>query len=241
MPSVTPAAPGDDRSDDSVDERLARSAAAVEDFLLGLRDAIARMAGDTAARLDPTRDPVPADLVAAVEPSAADVLADDRVLGAGFVADPDAFSGTSLLAWWQGERRVRVAQPVSLGRDADYRSKEWFRTPLRAGGLHVTGPYLDYVCSDEFVLTLTLPLEDRRGVVLGLAGADVLAETLEQVLGPALAPGAVLVNRHDQVVVAGGGRWFAGDRVDRRAYDRSRACRDLPLTVLSSSRTAGRA
>lgn len=231
MTTATSAEPGGSRRH----AELRVSTDAVEAFLLGLRDAIATMADDTVARLDDSRVPLPAELVEAVEPSAQRVLVDPRVLGAGFVADPEALGGRALLAWWQGEGRTRVPQPVGLGRDVDYRTKEWFSTPLRAGGLHVTGPYLDYVCSDEFVLTLTMPVQDRQGRVLGLAGADVLAETLEQVLAPALGPGAVLVNRHDQVVVAGGGRRFAGDRVDRDAYDMSRACRDLPLTVLSSS------
>ncbi|MCH1866902.1 cache domain-containing protein [Nocardioides sp. CFH 31398] len=215
---------------------------AAEEFLLGVGAAVGGMAAEVARRMGEdgptgtTRVVTPAGTSALVRPLAESVLGDPRVLGAGFVGDPDALGGVPLLAWWQGEHRTPVTQPVTLGRDADYRSKEWFRATMTEGGLHVTGPYLDYVCSDEFVLTLTTPVVGTEGTVWGLAGADVLAETVERVLAPAfVAAGALLLNRHDQVVVAGAGRAFAGDRLTDDRFDLRRECRGLPLVVAGRS------
>lgn len=55
---------------------------------------------------------------------------------------------------------------------------------------------MDYICSDEYVVTCTVPVvvDDR---VVGVAGADLLAETLERLLVPVLRnEGATLLGDH---------------------------------------------
>jgi len=209
---------------------------AVEE-LLGALGAQLTEAGLVVARDLPRRDGVAptADEVFAVaqEPSRT-VLGDPRVLGAGFVAHPDlAVDATYLLAWWQGEQREPIAEPTALRRSVDYSLKEWFTAPLASGAPHVTGPYVDYVCTDESVVTVTTPVL-AAGEVLGVMGADVLADTVERELGGVFAgAGVCLVNARDRVVVAGPARVFAGDPLATEDGGGARLrCGDLPLWVV---------
>lgn len=167
------------------------------------------------------------------KPLALTLLEDPRVLGGGFVAAPGLLVDEEhLLAWWQGEDRELMSGSAALGRSADYSRQEWFRTPRRTGRLHVTGPYIDYVCTDEFVLTTTVPVMSG-GQLLGVMGADVLAETLErELLATFRASRATLVNHHDRAVLSGDPHVFAGDPVSRSAYTTALPCEGLPLTVL---------
>ena len=107
------------------------------------------------------------------------------------------------LAWWQGEDLTLLAERgVPLGHHVfDYTRHEWFQTPLTTGERHVTGPYVDYVCTDEYVLTATVPvLVDGR--MAGVAGADTRLETFEELMRSSLTGDVVLVNGHDRCVVA---------------------------------------
>ena len=167
-------------------------------------------------------------------PLAYGLLDDPRVLGGGFVAAPGVLSdGAHLLAWWQGENKEPISASAALQRAADYTRQEWFRTPQRTSRLHVTGPYVDYVCTDDFVLTTTVPVT-RDGEMLGVMGADILAETLESEMLIAFRDaGATLVNHHDRVVLSGQARTFAGDIVDRSNFTVVLPCDALPLTVIA--------
>lgn len=208
------------------------------------RSAVERSFTDLGARLTASGDqlaaglgsthPTSDEVLTATRPLALDLLADPRVLGAGFVAAPGLLvDEPHLLAWWQGEDKDLISVSAALARSADYSRQEWFRTPRRTGRLHVAGPYIDYVCTDEFVLTTTVPVL-RDGELLGVMGADVLAETLEAELLPAFRrAGATLVNHHDRVVLSGDPRTFAGDPVDRAAFSTVLPCTGLPLAVIA--------
>ncbi|WP_370249749.1 cache domain-containing protein [Nocardioides sp.] len=206
---------------------------AVETFFAPLLASLARSADAIAPLFD--GPPIASDIVLReVEPRARDVLAAGPAVGAGFVVIPGLLSDlTHLLAWWQGDAGERMAESAALVQSAEYAHQEWFRTPLRTGEVHVTGPYVDYVCTDEFVLTTTLPVV-RAGRPLGVMGVDVLAETLERVLAPTfIAAGATLVNHHSRAAVSGDPTVFAGDRIDRSAFALALPCAGLPLTVLA--------
>ena len=175
-----------------------------------------------------------------VEPLAAATLAEHPVVGAGFVAAPGWLSDRELyLAWWQGEEQQPLAERgVPLGHHVfDYTRHEWFTTPLATGARHVTGPYVDYVCTDEYVLTATLPVH-VGGVMVGVAGADTRLETFEQLMREPLRDGGdvVLLNRHDRCVVAADPLLRSGQKVDPAAYARSVPLDGLPFRVLSSRR-----
>lgn len=190
---------------------------------------------DAAAGLFAAGDVRSEALSTAVEPLARDVLARHPVVGAGFVAGPSALVDEALfLAWWQGEAPQPLAQtgaPCS-GAPLDYTRHEWFRVPRATGERHVTGPYVDFVCTDEYVMTSTAPvLVD--GALVGVVGADTLLETFESLLlGSVRRAGATLVNHHGRTVMSADPHLPAGRLVDPVAFEHSVPCGDLPLTVL---------
>lgn len=172
----------------------------------------------------------------AVEPDARALLGRGTALGAGYVAGRDALADRQLyLAWWQGDDQQLLGEseaPAS-GDPFDYTRREWFRVPHETGSRHVTGPYVDYVCTDEYVVTCTMPVRVGERMV-GVVGADVLVETLESLLLPVLsAAGATLVSHHGRAIVSADHRRAPGTIYDlAEARDRT-DCPGLPLAVVA--------
>lgn len=173
-----------------------------------------------------------------VEPTTTAALAAHPVVGAGFVAAPGWLTDRDLfLAWWQGEdRRPLAERGVPIGNHVfDYTRHEWFQTPLTTGRRHVAGPYVDYVCTDEYVLTATSPVL-HEGRMIGLVGADTLLETFEHLMrgtfDAGAAAGVVLVNAQDRCVVAADPLLRSGQRIDAAAYRHVVAVEGLPFRVL---------
>lgn len=159
--------------------------------------------------------PVTSDeLIAQVETGTLRFLRDPSLLGGGFVVAPDALSDRRLyLAWWQGPGRdfLGDAEVPGTGESLDYTRQPWFRIPQRTGALNLAGPYVDFVCADEYVMTTTLPVY-AGGRMVGVAGADTSVETLEKMLLPGLREiGATLVNSHGRVVVSADRHLATGD------------------------------
>ncbi|MEB7504347.1 hypothetical protein [Arthrobacter koreensis] len=206
--------------------------------------------GDQEAR--PSRREVDA----AVEPLTTALLAhsDYPLAGGGFVAAHNALSDAPWhMAWWQGRsKEVQMLSSVESMGEA-YSRREWFTVPMETGASHVTGPYVDFICTDEYTVTLTSPVRVGGGVV-GVVGADVFVESLEEVLLPDLRrvhPEASLVNRVGRVVVSAdpqlaAGRLLVGDwrqapdpaRMELRGPEYAgrlaavRPCGSLPLAVV---------
>jgi hypothetical protein len=135
-----------------------------------------------------------------------------KVAGAGFIATLGLLGADrSYIAWWQGDDMERVDalanfSPQSLSR---YTKAEWFRIPVATGQPHVTGPFIDLLCTDEYVLTFTHPVFKGEQIA-GIVGMDVTAQTLERLGLPllrTLGPRAALVNRS----APAGGSASAGD------------------------------
>jgi hypothetical protein len=189
-------------------------------------------------RLDEVFRAGPVDAAAALAAVRRDALALlDRgtTLGAGFVAAPDALADRSLyLAWWQGDDRQVLGEsdaPAS-GAPFDYTRREWFRVPAETGHRHLTGPYVDYVCTDEYVVTCTVPVV-TDGRTVGVVGADVLVETLEDLLLPSLrASGATLVGVHGRTIVSADHRLAPGTLVDLGSVREQDDCPGLPLKLV---------
>ncbi|HSF97413.1 MAG TPA: cache domain-containing protein [Ornithinibacter sp.] len=181
--------------------------------------------------------------------------------GAGFVAETEVLHDAPYwLEWWTADPEVGASSCRRLAADTDptsvgfrdYTELPWFVTPRETGRTHVTGPYVDYVCTDQHTLTVTRPVS-VDGVFLGVAGVDVLAATVERLLGATLdtASGVlVVVNRVGRVVASSDPEhvvgdlvrglpddpWFTGRRDARNAEGepwRFVACRSVPLGVLS--------
>ena len=181
--------------------------------------------------------------------------------GAGFVAQTGVLVDAPYwLEWWTADPELGVESCRKLAADTDpasvgfrdYTELPWFVTPRETRTLHVTGPYVDYVCTDQHTLTVTQPvLVDD--VFLGVAGVDVLAATVERVLRDPLdtASGAlVVVNRAGRVVASSDPErvvgdlvrglpdlpWFSGHRPGRGDDGLPWgfvACSSIPLGVLS--------
>ncbi|MEE2814399.1 MAG: cache domain-containing protein [Actinomycetota bacterium] len=180
-------------------------------------------------------------LDAIVEPYAARTLAldDVPVYGAGFIAAIDLLSDArSHLAWWQGEGgRQLVLASQSVNKEyIDYSELEWYRVPMSTGGPHVAGPYVDYLCSDEYTITIAVPASDD-GRLLGVAGLDLLVADVERELIPrfaSLGHEVTLVNGVGRVVVSTDPRCETGDSVrgSRLAELPRMLCHGVALEVI---------
>ncbi|WP_341945589.1 cache domain-containing protein [Microbacterium sp. LWH11-1.2] len=178
---------------------------------------------------------------ALVEPHALRTLGlrDAPVYGAGFIAAIDLPSDArSHLAWWQGEdRRQLVLAAQSLNKEnIDYSALEWYRLPMETGEPHIAGPYVDYLCSDEYTITVAAPAE-VDGVRIGVAGLDMLVAEVERDLLPrfaALGREVTLINGIGRVVVSTDPRCATGDAVrsGRWAELPRFACAGVALTVI---------
>ncbi len=161
-----------------------------------------------------------ARLDAVVQPYALRTLAlqDVPVYGAGFIAAIDLLADAqSHLAWWQGEdRRKLVLASQSVNKEhIDYSELEWYRVPMSTRLPHVAGPYVDYLCSDEYTITIAVPVISD-GAPLGVAGLDLLVAEVERELTPrfaALGQQVTLTNGIGRVVVSTDPRCATGDSV----------------------------
>ncbi len=218
-------------------DSLARCAIAVGAYFGALFTSLETIGERVAEAFEQHRPMNASALSDVVQPLAAATLADHPVVGAGFVARPGSLADRELfLAWWQGEEQTLLAERgVPLGNHVfDYTRHEWFQTPLATGERHVTGPYVDYVCTDEYVLTATVPVH-VGGQMAGVAGADTRLETFEELMRDALTGDVVLINGHDRCVVAADPLLRSGQKVDTSAYAVGQPVPGLPFRVLGSA------
>ncbi len=146
-----------------------------------------------------------------VGPLAATLLRrpDGLVGGAGYVAEPGFLADAERwLEWWtvaDGHVRRLEARVEEPGATLDYSRQPWLVTPRQTRRRLVTGPYVDYVCSDEYTLTLSTPVE-VDGAFAGIVGADVAVRSLEPHLEDLLSlpRPAALVNAQGRVVAGTG-------------------------------------
>jgi hypothetical protein len=98
----------------------------------------------------------------------------------------------------------------------DYTAADWFVTPLRERQRHVAGPYVDYVCTNEYATTLALPV-DVRGEFVGIAALDVTVTGWESRILPLLrgiAEPMTLTNARGRVIATTSAFLSPGQRVD---------------------------
>lgn len=137
-------------------------------------------------------------------------MAGGAVVGCGFVTDVGMLADRQRwLEWWKGEvpdspRRLEISLDPTSEEFLDYTKQPWFSGPKASGQRNLTGPYVDYLCTDEYSLTLTVPVHDGDQFV-GIVGADIYVRLLEPVLLPVLRPLAeptALVSANGRVVVS---------------------------------------
>lgn len=149
------------------------------------------------------------------------------VYGAGFIAALDSLADArSHLAWWQGaEHGKLVLAAQSVNKEAiDYSDLEWYRVPHQTGEAHVAGPYVDYLCSDEYTITIASPVF-IDGEFVGVAGLDLLIDQVERDLTPLLTPHGA-----DISIVNGVGRVLLSTSPARETGDTIRGAELAALT-----------
>lgn len=221
----------------------ARCAAAVSTYFGALFASLEDIGQRVSSAFAGGRPVAAATLNEVVEPLAFAALAEHPVVGAGFVARQGWLSDRDLyLAWWQGDEKQPLAERgVAIGHHVfDYTRHEWFETPRATAARHVTGPYVDYVCTDEYVLTATVPVH-VDGSYVGVAGADTRLETFERLMrdplrDPSGAGDVVLVNSHDRCVVAADPLLRSGQKVHPGSFRHSKPLPGLPFRVLTGRR-----
>ncbi len=144
----------------------------------------------------------------------------ELVQGAGFVAAVGLFEDAP---WWlewfardDGKvQRLLVQTDPNGGGFYDYEHLPWYVVARDTGHRHVTGPYVDYLCTEDYTLTFTTPLTVRDRFV-GVAGCDVRVNAAEQRLLPSLrtARGRLaVVNAHGRIIASNSGRHVCGDLI----------------------------
>lgn len=192
------------------------SIAAVFDPVFSRLEQWADLVERYAARPDSVADRAELDLL--VEQIVRGEFADSNgcVIGAGFVSAPH-FLGWHL-AWWLGGqdapsqglpatgiRHLETVEDPLEESFRDYTALEWWRVPAQTGRRHITGPYVDYLCTDEYTLTLTLPVYRGGSELIGVVGIDLSVDEIERDLMPRLDAGAVaatVINASGRVVVS---------------------------------------
>ncbi|MGW0085713.1 cache domain-containing protein [Streptomyces sp. NPDC003393] len=235
-----------------------RVAAQVGRALDAVFEAVAETASETAALLTRVaaekRRPATADLAALRPGLHLRLMRQELVSGIGFIAAPGLLADVpAWLEWWQstGEGDVRpLLLDLDPGRSAyaDYTHWDWFALPRDTGRRAVAGPYVDYLCSDEYSLTLSAPVE-VAGRFAGVAAADVYLRHFETAVLPLLRelPGpAYLVNARGRVAASADPAHLAGSltrgpdfgAVLERARPTARGevglvpCRPVPLVLV---------
>ncbi|MGW1894867.1 cache domain-containing protein [Streptomyces sp. NPDC002004] len=194
-------------------------AARVRDALEGVFAVVADTATDTAALLDGlAADPTTDDLAALRPALHARLAGHPLVSGIGFVAAPGLLRDVpAWLEWWQtgtdgGVRPLLLDLTPERSAYADYTHWEWYALPRDTGRRAVAGPYVDYLCSDEYSLTLSAPVRSG-GRFVGVAAVDVYLRHFEGAVMPLLQrlPGpAHLVNARGRVAASADSRHLAG-------------------------------
>ena len=169
----------------------------------------------------------PADLDAAVAELVLPriVEPDPLLVGAGFIADGEIVRGRDVhFAWWLGPLEANpvlgsTTEPTRLDLTTrgyteylrDFRALEWYAIPATTRSAHVTGPYVDHLCTCDYILTLTMPVhargagDDGDARMVGVVGADVAVRGLERELLAAfldVPEPLALVNEAGRVVLS---------------------------------------
>lgn len=177
---------------------------------------------------------------------------DPPLAGAGVVVAPHVLVDEPFwLEWWLaspadgtgGASRLAVDTNPDSASFRDYTTLAWFEGPRRTGERRITGPYVDYLCTDQYALTFTVPITSG-GRFLGVAGVDVLVRWFEDFLlghldaHPLPEKDFVVVNRNGRVVACPDGAWVTGDLIRELSTDQeSQAswqvtpCGDTPFVI----------
>lgn len=146
------------------------------------------------------------------------VRPDPLLVGAGFIAAPGVAGNEALhFAWWLGPLRDNPLLGTTTGPSQldlasreyadylrDFSALEWYRVPQATHARHITGPYVDHLCTCDYILTLTQTVDSGHEMV-GVVGGDVLVRSLESRVLPllrAVETPAALISDSGRVIVS---------------------------------------
>jgi hypothetical protein len=191
--------------------------------VFGALDTLGRRLHDVVAQANAVEAPLHRSDLTPLHEVIFDILAlhRDLVAGAGVIIAPDLLRDAPrwLEWWWTTAAGTPEALRVNLDPDApdffDYTTADWYATPERTLSRQAAGPYVDYACTGEYAITLSIPIHlgDR---LLGVAAADVLVSSVERRVLPALmsiAHPVVLANMDGRVIASNSPHWTPGLRV----------------------------
>jgi hypothetical protein len=203
---------------------LVDTAAGIAERVAATIDPVFAVIDDWRAQVERRLADDPEPRAAAFDPVVAELVAGELerpgtlITGAGFVAAPGFLDDAPWhLAWWLsgaspfrieqtggGLRRLDAVSDPDAEAFRDYTTLEWWRVPARTGRRHLTGPYVDYLCTDDYTVTITTPVT-VGGEMAGLVGADVYVARLEQALLPVLREAdrtCTIVNASGRIVAS---------------------------------------
>ena len=186
-------------------------------------EAVARLGGELRKVLDEgmnLRGAATREDLVALRPAITRLLERHRSLakGAGMIFTPGVLADAPrwIEWWWWRTSAAPEALRINLDPEApdhyDYLLAEWYRVPVSTGERHVTGPYVDYACTNEYAVTLSLPVEVEDRVV-AVAGADLVVSGLEERLVPLMCrmgQPLALINAEGRVVLSSSSDWMPG-------------------------------
>lgn len=149
------------------------------------------------------------------------------IVGAGFIGGSNAAAGEPVhFAWWLGPLEDNpllgtTAEVTKLDLAAreyadylkDFTTLEWYSVPESTGHRHITGPYVDHLCTCDYMLTLTSPVGSPA---VGVVGMDVLVRQVEPGilrLLRSIPGGSALVNQTGRIIASTSEDWDLGARL----------------------------
>lgn len=211
-------------SGSSVPSRVAMAQAveAVTEFVVLTRASVTSMRQLVESALAEAETPR-RDCLVELEPYVRGCLGEQEGLfhGGGFVAAPhllaDAAWWLEWFAWDSGRIQRLVPQTDPHGAHFfDYTLMPWYAVPQQGAGPTITGPYVDYLCTDDYTLTFTEAVHDAEGTFVGVVGADVRVLAVEEAFLAYLRRSrsvVVIVNTLGRVVVSNSAQLLSGDLV----------------------------
>ena len=164
-------------------------------------------------------------------------LLDDfpMVCGAGIIFDLDRIAATDETIQWH-VRGPNGYEPYGFVYDGessefyDYMRLPWFAVPAREGRAAFAGPYLDFLGVDEYIVTLSTPV-DVGGRFAGTTATDLEVSHVERAfleLVRGVDAHLALTNLDGRIICANSSRFLPGDRA---SVDASTWAVDVPTEV----------
>ena len=227
------------------DAEILQAANALTPWFSGVADEIRQLSRNVASLLE--RSQVGRSKVSKVALVGLDELSREYLakhsyaVGAGtFLATDSVEEGERPLEWWSRKPSGTIGRfnfDVTPGshRYYDYEKLPFFSTAETTGEQTVWGPYVDYLGTEEYVLTFTAPFS-IQGNFMGVAGCDIRLRDLEPLIMPILRliPGnAAIINSSNRVILGNSGMYLVGERIKSESSDQHRLALDVPHLGLS--------